>query len=157
MIPNLPTLRILPLESLILHEDHDYQRTLPLVEKLRAAGIKVVMVTGDHPHTALAIAREIGLVTGAAQAGLEQARAQADVQGNQARYSKLLADVSGVVTAVDAEPGAVLAAGTPVVRLAQDGPRDVVFQVPEDQVAALRALLGKAGGLRVTLRLPIAV
>jgi len=39
MIPNLPTLRILPLESLILHEDHDYQRALPLVEKLRATGI----------------------------------------------------------------------------------------------------------------------
>jgi len=39
MIPNLPNLRILPLESLILHEDHDMQRTLPLVEKLRAAGI----------------------------------------------------------------------------------------------------------------------
>ena len=39
MIPNLPALRILPLESLILHEDHDYQRALPLVEKLRTAGI----------------------------------------------------------------------------------------------------------------------
>jgi len=39
MIPNLPNLRILPLESLILHEDHDMQRSLPLVEKLRAAGI----------------------------------------------------------------------------------------------------------------------
>ncbi len=39
MISNLPNLRILPLESLILHEDHDMQRTLPLVEKLRAAGI----------------------------------------------------------------------------------------------------------------------
>ena len=39
MIPNLPTLRILPLESLILHEDHDYQRALPLVEKLRAVGV----------------------------------------------------------------------------------------------------------------------
>ena len=39
MIPNLPNLQILPLESLILHEDHDNQRTLPLVEKLRAAGI----------------------------------------------------------------------------------------------------------------------
>jgi len=39
MIQNLPTLRILPLENLILHEDHDNQRTLPLVEKLRAAGI----------------------------------------------------------------------------------------------------------------------
>ena len=39
MIANLPTLRILPLESLVLHEDHDYQRALPLVEKLRAAGV----------------------------------------------------------------------------------------------------------------------
>jgi len=39
MIPNLPNLRILPIESVILHEDHDNQRTLPLVEKLRAQGI----------------------------------------------------------------------------------------------------------------------
>jgi hypothetical protein len=39
MILSPPSLRILPLESLILHEDHDMQRTLPLVEKLRAAGI----------------------------------------------------------------------------------------------------------------------
>ena len=39
MIPNLPTLKILPLGSLILHEDHDMQRTLPLVEKLRRVGI----------------------------------------------------------------------------------------------------------------------
>lgn len=39
MIPSLPNLKILPLESLILHEDHDAQRSLPLMEKLRAAGI----------------------------------------------------------------------------------------------------------------------
>jgi hypothetical protein len=39
MIPNIPNLRILPIESLILHEDHDMQRSLPLVEKLRAQGI----------------------------------------------------------------------------------------------------------------------
>jgi len=39
MIPNLPNLRILPLETLVLHEDHDMQRTMPLVEKLRAQGI----------------------------------------------------------------------------------------------------------------------
>ena len=39
MPPQIPTLHILPLASLILHEDHDRQRTLPLVEKLRAQGI----------------------------------------------------------------------------------------------------------------------
>lgn len=36
---NLPTLDILPVESLILHEDHDAQRSAPLIEKLHAAGI----------------------------------------------------------------------------------------------------------------------
>lgn len=87
----------------------------------------------------------------AAQAQLEQARAQAGVQGNQAQYARLLADVSGVVTAVEAEPGAVLGAGTPVLRLAHDGPRDVVFSIPEDRVAPLRALRGKPGAIQVTL------
>ena len=74
----------------------------------------------------------------AAQATLDQARAQQSSQGNQAAYTQLLADAGGVVTGVDAEVGQVVAAGTPVVRLAQDGPRDVVFAVPEDRVAAER-------------------
>jgi len=87
----------------------------------------------------------------AAQAQVEQARAQAGVQGNQAAYGTLLADAAGVITAVEAEAGTVVAAGVPVVRLAWDGPRDVVFAVPEDGVAAMRALLGKDGALRVRL------
>jgi membrane fusion protein, multidrug efflux system len=86
-----------------------------------------------------------------AQAQLEQAQAQAGVQVNQARYSTLVADVSGVVTAVEAEPGAVLAAGATVLRVAQDGPRDVVFAVPEDQAAAIRLLQDRAGALQVRL------
>jgi len=85
----------------------------------------------------------------AARAQYEQARAQASVQGNQTRYATLTADASGVITGVDAEPGAVVAPGTAVVRLAHDGPRDVVFNVPEDRVAELRALAGKAGALKV--------
>jgi len=36
------------------------------IARCHSAGVKVVMVTGDHPHTAVAIAREIGLVRGAA-------------------------------------------------------------------------------------------
>lgn len=87
----------------------------------------------------------------AAQAQMEQARAQAGVQGNQARYAALVADTGGVVTAIEADPGAVLAAGATVLRLAADGPRDVVFSVPEQQVGALRALEGRTGVLRVRL------
>ncbi len=82
----------------------------------------------------------------AAQAQLDQALAQGTAQGNQAAYTTLVADVSGVVTAVEAEPGQVVAAGTPVVRIAQDGPRDVVFAVPEDKVSQIK--LGTAVDVR---------
>jgi multidrug efflux system membrane fusion protein len=61
----------------------------------------------------------------------------------------LQANAAGIVTTVEAEVGAVLAAGTPVLRLAHDGPRDAVFAVPEDLVAALRPLLGRQGALQV--------
>lgn len=74
----------------------------------------------------------------AAQAALDQAQAQLAAQGHQAAYTQLLADAPGVVTAVEAEAGQVVAAGAPVVRIAQDGPRDVLFAVPEDRVAAMQ-------------------
>ena len=85
----------------------------------------------------------------AQKAQLDQALAQANVQGNQAGYAALTATAAGVITAVEAEPGAVMTAGTPVVRLAHDGPRDVVFAVPEDGAAAFRTMIGKAGALKV--------
>ncbi len=73
----------------------------------------------------------------AAQAQFEQAQAQLANVGNQVGYANLVADVSGVVTAVEAEQGQVVSAGSPVVRIAQDGPRDVVFNVPEDKIATV--------------------
>jgi len=82
----------------------------------------------------------------AAQSQLDQAQAQFAAQGNQSTYTTLVADAPGVVTAVDAEPGQVLAAGTPVVRIAQDGARDVVFSVPEDKVGQMK--LGSAVEVR---------
>ena len=75
----------------------------------------------------------------AAQAQWQQAQAQNTVQGNQSNYTRLLADGAGVITSIDANPGQVVAAGQPVVRLALDGPRDVVFSVPEDKLPQLKA------------------
>ncbi len=55
------------------------------VRDCRGAGIRVAMVTGDHPATAAAIAREAGLpdapvVTGAELAGLDQTAFRAQVR-----------------------------------------------------------------------------
>ena len=74
----------------------------------------------------------------AAQAQLDQAQAQLSSQSNQTKYTALVADVSGVVVAVEAERGQVVAAGATIFRIAQDGPRDVVFSVPEDRVAMVK-------------------
>jgi calcium-translocating P-type ATPase len=54
----------LVLTALVGFEDPPRPEVASAVRRCRDAGIRVVMVTGDHPHTALAIAREIGLVEG---------------------------------------------------------------------------------------------
>lgn len=67
----------------------------------------------------------------AAQAQLRAAEADADVANNATRYAELVADGDGVVMETLAEPGQVVAAGQPVVRLAHAGRREAVIQLPE--------------------------
>ncbi len=76
----------------------------------------------------------------AANASYDQAQAAYRNQSNQAGYAVLVADVDGVVTAIDAEVGQVVSAGSPVVRLAQSGEKEIVIGIPEDKVDALRAV-----------------
>lgn len=65
-----------------------------------------------------------------AQARVDAARAQLELARDQLSFTELHADAPGVVVAVLAEPGEVVAAGQPVVRLAREGGRDAVFDVP---------------------------
>lgn len=81
------------------------------------------------------------------QATVESNRAALREQSNQAGYASLVSDTDGVVTAIDAEVGQVVAAGTPVVRVARTDEKEVVIGVPEDQVGALR----KVSAIRVKL------
>ena len=138
---------------------------LKLGQDAAAAGLRAAQANWDQVSADLKRYQELhgqGFIGGAelerrqtavkaAQATLDQARAQTSAQGNQTQYTRLVADAAGVVTGVDAEPGAVVAAGTPIVRLALAGARDVVFNVPEDRVASARAVLKQPGALEVRL------
>ncbi len=58
--------RGLVLAGLVGLEDPPRPEVPSAIARAHAAGIRVIMITGDHPHTALAIAREVGLVRGPA-------------------------------------------------------------------------------------------
>ncbi|SOU05209.1 efflux RND transporter periplasmic adaptor subunit [Xanthomonas arboricola] len=74
---------------------------------------------------------QIKAAADAARAQLSAAQAQAEVARNANRYTDLLADADGVVMETLVEPGQVVAAGQPVVRLAHAGRREAVIQLPE--------------------------
>jgi multidrug efflux system membrane fusion protein len=75
----------------------------------------------------------------AAKARLEQTEAQAGVTRNQVGYTTLVADQDGVITAVLAESGQVVAAGQAVMRLARPDEKEVLISIPETRLAATRA------------------
>jgi RND family efflux transporter MFP subunit len=76
----------------------------------------------------------------AAQANVDASQAAYRGQSNQAGYASLVSDVDGVVTAVDAEVGQVVQPGTPVVRVARQGEKEIVIGLPEDKVETLRRI-----------------
>lgn len=73
----------------------------------------------------------------AAAATLAATRAQAAEAARQRGYATLHADADGIVTDVLAQPGQVVSAGVPIVRLAQHGPREAMIAVPETALAGL--------------------
>jgi RND family efflux transporter MFP subunit len=75
----------------------------------------------------------------AADARLEQAQAALAVSRNQAGYAALVAPEDGVITAVTAEAGQVVASGQAVMRLARTGEREIAIAVPEHRVGEIRA------------------
>jgi membrane fusion protein, multidrug efflux system len=71
-----------------------------------------------------------------AEANVESAKAQLDAAHDQVSFTELKADAEGVVTAVGAEPGEVVQAGQMIVRLARQGGRDAVFDIPAQVLRA---------------------
>ncbi|CAG9261174.1 putative Co/Zn/Cd efflux system membrane fusion protein [Paraburkholderia unamae] len=89
----------------------------------------------------------------------DQAQQQLALAKNQLRYTQLVADHAGVITAENADTGQNVQAGQPVYQLAWTGDVDVVCDLPERAIAALRTgdaaqvTLGALPGRRYTARL----
>jgi RND family efflux transporter MFP subunit len=105
---------------------------------------KALIASGFTTRTAYDQAQE-GLRT--AEGVLEAARAQLGTAKDALGYTALRAEADGVVTARSLETGQVVQAAQPVFSLAQDGERDVVFDVYES------IFLGTADGRSVSLAL----
>jgi len=65
-----------------------------------------------------------------AQSQVDNAEAQLQIARDRVSWTTLTADAAGTVTARGAEPGEVVQAGQMIVRLARQGGRDAVFDVP---------------------------
>ncbi|MDP2229119.1 MAG: efflux RND transporter periplasmic adaptor subunit [Moraxellaceae bacterium] len=74
----------------------------------------------------------------AAEAAMQQATSGQALEGNRLEDTILRADADGVVVEVLADAGEVVGTGQPVIRLAQDGVREIEVEFPEDRTALAR-------------------
>lgn len=73
-----------------------------------------------------------------AQARVQQAKSQLSGGARQTGYTQLQTDQTGIITAVQAEVGQVVAVGQPVLNLALPGEKEVAISVPENRRDELR-------------------
>ena len=74
----------------------------------------------------------------AAKATYDAAIAQAQQSQNALGYTTLTANADGVISAVNAEVGQVVAAGQNVLTLVQTGELEVVVDIPENKISAMQ-------------------
>ena len=132
----------LVLDALVGLEDPPRPEVPAAVERCRRAGIRIVMVTGDHPQTAVAIGREIGLfpetdplvVTGDQVRRMTDAQMWAALEAPHVLFARVAADQKlRIVTTLQRHRAIVAATG------------DGVNDAPALRAADIGVAMGVAG------------
>jgi RND family efflux transporter MFP subunit len=136
-------------EALAELDDADFRLQLEEAEAEQSSA-KAALVQAEAEERRLTTLSKQGWTANAdfdkARSAADQARAAAvhadravALARNAIDYATLRADADGVISAVSAEPGQVVAAGAPIVRLAHADDREAAVSVPETMVDRARA------------------
>lgn len=135
---------------------NDYALTVQAAEdQVRAARVDAEQSASDEARfRRLAAEGSVGMAdherqkarADAAAARLGQAQSQLALARNRDAYTTLVAPYDGVVTALRAEMGQVVAEGQPVLALARDGEREIVADIPEEWVGRVRTAVASTSG-----------
>lgn len=146
--------RVLKGQPLLLLDTNDLGLQLEQAEaEVRAATTSLIQAEADERRTTTlnkdgwsTAAMLDKARSGAAEANgrLTRAQRQVELARNAHSYATLEADSDGVITATPVEPGQVVAAGQPVVRLAHTGELEALVALPETFIERAR---GAAGSL----------
>lgn len=139
-------------QPLLLLDTNDLELQLQQAEaEMKAATTSLVQADADEkrtttlqkdgwsPTAALDKARS---AAAEARGRLIRAQRQVELATNALNYATLEADADGVITATPVEPGQVVAAGQPVVRLAHTGELEALVALPETLVERARNATG---------------
>jgi membrane fusion protein, multidrug efflux system len=115
---------------------------------LAASEAEVVQSTAEHDRqlwanrTGAVSSSDLDKARSARDAAVgrrDRAREALTLARNRLSYCELTADADGVITALPAEAGQVVAEGQVVARLAREGGREAVVSLPENQADAARS------------------
>ncbi|MBP3955065.1 efflux RND transporter periplasmic adaptor subunit [Gemmata sp. G18] len=126
----------------------DYKLAVKAAEAdLIAAEAEVVQSVAEHERQVRTYRNGVGSgsdldkarsAQDAAAGRRDRAKESLTLARNRLSYCELIADADGVITTLPAETGQVVAEGQIVARLARDGEREAVVNLPENQAIAAR-------------------